>query len=87
MEDNDPIKEKAEKEAKELWEKELKKDFIDHIQKCLMETLKELKQELKQFDESMKTHIKTLDEKFENQFKEQYSLILGQFQNNQNSAA
>ncbi len=53
MEDN--IKEKAKKEAEEIWEKKLKKDFEEYIQNCLMETLKGLDSELVKFDQNMKS--------------------------------
>jgi len=68
-------KENAIKEANELWDKQLKQDFSNHINKCLMETLQSLNKELNNFDESMKNHIQTLDKNFESKFEAQMSQI------------
>ena len=68
-------KENAIKEANELWDKQLKQDFSNHINKCLMETLQSLNKELNNFDESMKNHIQTLDNNFESKFEAQMSQI------------
>ena len=75
-------KENAIKEANELWEKQLKDDFSNHIKKCLMETLDSLNKELSDFDESMKNHIQTLDKNFEKKFEAQISQIKEQCNNN-----
>lgn len=82
MEDN--IKEKAKKEAEEIWEKKLKKDFEEYIQNCLMETLKGLDSELVKFDQNMKSHIETLDSQFETKFNEKVSQIKEQINNAEN---
>ena len=71
-------KENAIKEANELWDKQLKQDFSNHINKCLMETLQSLNKELNNFDESMKNHIQTLDKNFESKFEAQMSQIKDQ---------
>ena len=80
----DQAKEKAIKEANELWENQLKNDFSNHINKCLMETLNSLNKELNNFDESMKNHIQTLDKDFEKKFEAQISQIKEQCNNNHN---
>lgn len=71
----DQIVEKAKKEADEMWEKELKPDFSKYINTCLVESLKELKDELQKFDNSMKSHIQSLDQQFENKFMEQIEKV------------
>ena len=78
------IEAQAEREAKEIWEKKLKNDFDEHINKCLMETLKELKNHLNIFDETMKTHMNELDQKFKKKFEEQMSSLKQQSNINQN---
>ena len=78
------IEAQAEREAKEIWEKKLKNDFDEHINKCLMETLRELKNHLNIFDETMKTHMNELDQKFKKKFEEQISSLKQQSNINQN---
>ena len=78
------IEAQAEREAKEIWEKKLKNDFDEHINKCLMETLRELKNHLNSFDETMKTHMNELDQKFKKKFEEQISSLKQQSNINQN---
>ena len=78
------IEAQAEREAKEIWEKKLKNDFDEHINKCLMETLRELKNHLNIFDETMKTHMNELDQKFKKKFEEQMSSLKQQSNINQN---
>jgi rubrerythrin len=78
------IEAQAEREAKEIWEKKLKNDFDEHINKCLMETLRELKNHLNSFDETMKTHMNELDQKFKKKFEEQMSSLKQQSNINQN---
>ena len=75
------IEEQAKKDAMEIWENKLKSDFEDHINNCLMDTLKELKVELNNFEQSMKSHLSELDQKFQKKYNDQKSLL----QQNNNS--
>ena len=79
---SEEILEKAKKEANEIWEKELKKDITDHIQNCLMQTLKELDTELKKYDNQLKTHIQSLDREFREKFENHISQMKNLSNNN-----
>ena len=68
------IKEKARKEAEEIWENELKKSFSSQINKSLMETLNVLKTELNKFDSSINKHIEDLDKQFDEKCSILYQL-------------
>ena len=74
----DPIIEKAKKEADELWKGKLEKDYNDYMSKCLQDTLKGLFNELNKFDKEMKNHIDSLDNKFKKKFDEQTEQITNQ---------
>ena len=53
----DAIKEQAKKEVDDIWQREIQKQFSSQINKCLMDTLKVLKDELEKFDSSINEHI------------------------------
>ena len=74
MEDsiNKEDKEVLEK-ANKIWENELKDDFNTYINKCLMEALNSLKNNLREYDSSIKSYIKELDKKFEENFNAKVS--------------
>ena len=73
MENN--IKEEAKKEAEEYWEKYLKNNFNEQINKYLMNSLFDLKNRMKKFDESLTNHIQILDKEFSKKFENQISEI------------
>ena len=59
--------------ANKIWENELKDDFNTYINKCLMEALNSLKNNLREYDSSIKSYIKELDKKFEENFNAKVS--------------
>ena len=75
------MEEANKKEANDIWENQLKSEFIKHINNCLIDTLKNLNTELTNFDNSMKNHIQTLDKNFEKKFEQQISQIKEQINN------
>ena len=90
MEDN--LKEEAKKEAEEYWEKELKDNFNEEISKFYLDILIDLKNEMKNFDESLEKHIQFLDTEFSKKFDNQVSeleqntgVIINNKINNQNN--
>ena len=74
----DPIIEKAKKEADELWKGKLEQEYNDYISKCLKDTLESLQVELNKFDKEMKNHIVSLDDNFKKKFNEQTKQITNQ---------
>lgn len=74
------VREQAKKEAEEIWEKELKEQFSRQINQCLMETLKTLQGELKQFDSSINSHIEQLDEQFEKKWNDKFQNEMSQIE-------
>ena len=92
MEDN--LKEEAKKEAEEYWEKELKDNFNEEISKFYLDILIDLKNEMKNFDESLEKHIQFLDTEFSKKFDNQVSeleqntgVIINNKINNQNNTS
>jgi len=68
-------KEEAKKEAEEYWENNIKTIFDQHLKNYLMDSLMNLKVQLKNFDDSMMNHIKTLNNKFNQNFDNQISQL------------
>ena len=72
--EEEEIKKQTREIVEEMWEKELEKLFSNQINKCLMDTLKSLQKELKNFDKAINSHIQELDnnfnEKWDNKFKD-----------------
>ena len=63
MEENE-LKEEARKTVDEIWETRLKKSFSNKINECLLDTLKNIDKELKNFDKSINSQMQELDKKF-----------------------
>ena len=80
------IKEQAKKEIDDIWEKEIKKSFTNEINKCLVKTLKELKDELDNFDSSINQHIQNLDDKFNEKWEKKFNEQLSQIQQMKNNS-
>ena len=79
------IKEKARKEAEEIWENELKKSFSSQINKSLMETLNVLKTELNKFDSSINKHIEDLDKQFDEKWTKKFNDQMSQLEQLKNN--
>ena len=92
MEEN--IKKEAQKEAEEYWEKNIKDNFNELISKHYLDVLINLKNEMKNFDESLEKHIQFLDTEFSKNFDNQISelqqktgVIINNKNNNQNNTS
>ena len=79
------LKQEAIKEAEDYWEKNLKENFKTNLNTCLAEALKNIKNELKNFDESMKSYIQSLQINFEENFNFQCSQLQKQIGNDDNN--
>ena len=71
MEDN--LKEEAKKEAEKFWKENIEKNFNEQINKYYLNALSNLKDEMKNIDESLEKHIQFLDTEFYNKFDNQIS--------------
>ncbi len=80
------IKEQAKKEVDDIWEKEIKKSFTNQINKCLVETLKVLKNELDNFDTTINQHIQKIDDKFNEKWEKKFNDQLSQIQQMKNNS-
>ena len=69
------LKEEIEKEVEELWNKELKENYDKFIESCLMSTLKDIKIQLTNYDNSVKSYIKNLEKEFDKKFNQQISQL------------
>jgi hypothetical protein len=69
------LKEEIEKEVEELWNKELKKNYDKFIDSCLMSTLKDIKIQLTNYENSVKSYIKNLEKEFDKKFNQQISQL------------
>jgi hypothetical protein len=69
------LKEEIEKEVEELWNKELKENYDKFIDSCLMSTLKDIKIQLTNYENSVKSYIKNLEKEFDKKFNQQISQL------------
>ena len=66
------IKEQARKDVDRIWEEKLKQSFEEQINKAFAETLKDLKIEITNFNNSINNHIDDLDKDFEEKWNKKF---------------
>ena len=66
------IKEQARKDVDRIWEEKLKQSFEEQINKAFAETLKDLKVEITNFNNSINNHIDNLDKDFEEKWNKKF---------------
>ena len=64
------LKEDIEKEVEEMWNKELKGNYDNFIDSCLMSTLKDIKIQLNNYENSIKSYMNNLENQFDKKFNQ-----------------
>ena len=71
----DKIKQEAMKEVEEDWENNLKNNFKEQLNNCLINELKSLKIQMNDIETSVKNHINSLEKNFDNKFNNQITQL------------